>query len=156
MVVHYPRTVWKICYAEHKETGKTYTKNIFIDISLVIGHDLSPPPNPVFLGFNLAVPSHPPPPPHLKVTGFGHFLTWGHRRPLLGKQGTRANLWSDQGRVCVSLIRGSVAQWCHPVSVEVTNLHILMGDPCCNGLSSPIRGFPEQRPLQGKVCNEIS
>ena len=26
MVVHYPRTVWKICYAEHKETGKTYKK----------------------------------------------------------------------------------------------------------------------------------
>ena len=23
MVVHYSRTVWKICYAEHKETGKT-------------------------------------------------------------------------------------------------------------------------------------
>ena len=22
MVVHYPRTVWKICYAEHKETSK--------------------------------------------------------------------------------------------------------------------------------------
>ena len=26
MVVHYLRTVWKICYAEHKETGKTYKK----------------------------------------------------------------------------------------------------------------------------------
>ena len=24
MVVHYPRTVWKICYAEHEVTGKTY------------------------------------------------------------------------------------------------------------------------------------
>ena len=25
MVVHYPRTVWKICHVEHKETGKTNT-----------------------------------------------------------------------------------------------------------------------------------
>ena len=24
MVVHYPRTVWKNSYAEHKVTGKTY------------------------------------------------------------------------------------------------------------------------------------
>ena len=24
MVVHYPRTVWKNCYAEHEVTGKTY------------------------------------------------------------------------------------------------------------------------------------
>ena len=27
MVVHYPRTVWKNSYAEHKVTGKTYNKN---------------------------------------------------------------------------------------------------------------------------------
>ena len=30
MVVHYPRTVWKICYAEHKETGKTYKKKVYL------------------------------------------------------------------------------------------------------------------------------
>ena len=28
MVVHYPRTVWKNGYAEHKETGKTYNNKI--------------------------------------------------------------------------------------------------------------------------------
>ena len=27
MVVHYPRTVWKNSYAEHKVTGKTYNRN---------------------------------------------------------------------------------------------------------------------------------
>ena len=26
MVVHYPRTVWKNCYAEHNVTGETYKK----------------------------------------------------------------------------------------------------------------------------------
>ena len=26
MVVHYPRTVWKNCYAEHEVTGETYKK----------------------------------------------------------------------------------------------------------------------------------
>ena len=31
MVVHYPRTVGKNCYAEHEVTGKTYKqKQIFI------------------------------------------------------------------------------------------------------------------------------
>ena len=35
MVVHYPRTVWKICYAEHKGTAKSYP-NIYIYIYIYI------------------------------------------------------------------------------------------------------------------------
>ena len=41
MVVHYPRTVWKICYAEHKETGKTYINKNKKNIAKQIIHNLA-------------------------------------------------------------------------------------------------------------------
>ena len=47
MVVHYPRTVWKNSYAEHKVTGKTYhnkkgKKNqspVYLSWNLDLAHD---------------------------------------------------------------------------------------------------------------------
>ena len=38
MAVHYPRTVWKNCYAEHELTGKTYNqkKNIYVHVLLTL------------------------------------------------------------------------------------------------------------------------